>query len=143
MINQKCFITLDGTIIESKKEINVLGVTFDNKLNWSSHIAKFITKAKKALYAVRILKKFFNQVQMRTLLDSFFYSVLYYNSVIWLSPEINSQMKQTLLSVSANALRSCLMYNNAEMSFIRIHEICKKCTPSQIMLYQSSLQLQK
>ena len=112
-------------------------------MNCSSHIAKFITKAKKALYAVRILKKFFNQVQMRTLLYSFFYSVLYYNSVIWLSPQINSQMKRTLLSVSANALRSCLMYNNAEMSFIRIYEICKKCTPSQIMLYQRSLQLHK
>ena len=48
---------------------------------------------------------------MRILLDSYFYSVLYYNSVIWLTPEINSVMKQSLLSVSANALRSCVMSN--------------------------------
>ena len=139
----KLYITLDNTIIESNKEMNVLGVTFDSKLNWSSHIGKAITKAKKSLYAVQLLKKFFNQTQMRTLLDSFFYPVLDYHSVIWLSPEINCQLKQALLSVSANAVMSCLMYNNTEISILKIHEICKKCTPSQIMLYQNSLQLYK
>ena len=122
--------------------MNVLGVTFDSKLNWSSHIAKAIAKAKKALYGLRLLRKYFNKDQMRTLLDSYFYSVLYYNSVIWLTPEICSQMKQSLLSIS-NALRSCMLNNCTEISFIRIHEIWKKCTPSQIMLYQNSLELHK
>ena len=56
-------------------------------------------------------------------------------------------MKQKLLSISACALRSCLtnansVLNNA-ISFEKIHEINKKCTPSQIMLYQASLNLHK
>ena len=139
----KFFINFDGIRIESSKEMNVLGVTFDSKLNWSSHTARAITKAKKALYALRLLKKFFTKDQMRTLLDSYFYSVLYYNSIIWLSPELNYQLKQSLLSISANALRSCMLYNCSEISFIRIHEMCKKCTPSQIMLYQILLRLHK
>ena len=80
---------------------------------------------------------------MRTLLDSHFYSVLYYNSVIWLRPEIENGMKQKLLSISASALRSCLMNKCNVISFERIHELNKKCTPSQIMLYQAALSLHK
>ena len=80
---------------------------------------------------------------MRALLDSNFYSILYYNSVIWLTPDISSIMKQSLLSVSANALRSCMLTNCNEISFERIHMKCKKSTPKQIALYQMSLKLHK
>ena len=52
-------------------------------------------------------------------------------------------MKQALLSISANALRSCMMSYNSELSFVKIHSICKKCTPTQIMSYQLSLSLYK
>ena len=80
---------------------------------------------------------------MRMLLDSYFYSVLYYNSVIWLTPEISSKMKHTLFSISANALRSCLLTNALDISFDNIHKNNKKCTPNQIMLYQISIKLFK
>ena len=52
-------------------------------------------------------------------------------------------MKQCILSISANALRTCLMNDNYEVSFENIHSKCKKCTPKQIALYQSSLKLHK
>ena len=80
---------------------------------------------------------------MRTLLDSNFYSVLYYNAVIWLTPNLTSDLKHNLLSSSACALRSCLMNGGFEISFENIHKIHKKCTPSQIMLYQQALNLHK
>ena len=90
-----------------------------------------------------MLRKFFNDQEMRLLLDSNFYSVLYYNSVLWLTPELSSVLKQSLLSISANALRSCMMSNSTEISFESIHKICKKCTPTQIMSYRTSLLLHK
>ena len=123
--------------------MNVLGVMFDSKLNWSHQISLCISKAKKSLYALRLLKKFFTPHEMRTLLDTYFYSVLYYNACIWLVPEIGFEMKQKLLSISPCALRSCVWNSGNEISFERIHEINKKCTPSQIMLYQSALLLHK
>ena len=125
--------------VKSKKSMNVLGVMFDSKLNWNHHISMCINKAKKALFALRLIKKYFTQTEMRTLLDTYFYSVLYYNSCIWLVPEIGSEMKQKLLSILACALRSCIANNNSVVSFERIHEINRKCTPPQIMLYQSAL----
>ena len=136
-------IRIQDVIVSSKKTINVLGVIFDSKLSWNSHIASAIVKAKKSLYALRLLRKFFNNHEMRTLLDSNFYYVLYYNSVIWLTPNITSDLKQNLLSISACALKSCLTHYGHDISFENIHKINSKCTPKQIMLYQISLNLHK
>ena len=92
--------------------MNVLGVIFDSKLNWEVQIASCINKAKKKLYALRLLKKYFTPDQMRILLDSQFYSVLYSNSVIWLTSDIGAPLKHNLMSISANALRNCIMKKN-------------------------------
>ena len=59
------------------------------------------------------------------------------HAVIWLTPAINETMKQNLMSISANALRSCLMSNNCEILFERIHENATKCTSFQIMMIQA------
>ena len=123
--------------------MNVLGVLFDCKLNWNAHIAKTICKAKKALFALKLLRKYFTPNEMRTLLDSKFYSVLHYNAVIWMTPSISSVMKQSLMSVSANALRSCVLVNCNEISFETVHSVSKKSTPKQIMLNQVALKLHK
>ena len=123
--------------------MNVLGVIFDSKLTWSTHTANAINKAKKALFALRLIKRFFTESEMRTLLDANFYSVLYYNSVIWLTPHLSPDLKQNLLSISACALRSCLMRGGYEISFDNIHKVNKKCTPKQIMQYQIALKLHK
>ena len=48
-----------------------------------------------------------------------------------------------LLSVSACALRSCIGNPENVISFDKLHLINKKCTPNQIMSYQSAIQLHK
>ena len=80
---------------------------------------------------------------MRTLLDAHFYSVLYYNAEIWVIPILCSDMRQQLLSISANAIRSCIGHEGFDFSFDDLHKIHKKCTQKQIMLYKMSLKLHK
>ena len=80
---------------------------------------------------------------MRTLLDSNFYSALYYNAVVWLTPCLTSDLKHDLLTASACALRTCPMSGGFEISFENLHKLHEKCTPGQIMLYQQALQLHK
>ena len=121
----------------------VLGVTFDCRLSWSIHITNCINKAKKSLYALRLLKPLFTPSQMRVLLDSNFYSVLYYNSQIWLTPDLSSSCKHDLLAASSLALRSCLNFPHYDVSFINLHKQSKKCTPDQIMMFQLSLNAYK
>ena len=106
------------------------------------YISNAISKSKRTLFGLRNLKRFFSFNEMRTLLDSYFYSTLYYNSEIWLTPEVSSTMKQSLLSISAHALRSCL-FVNYDLSFENLHKTCMKSTPKQIMLYKISLRLHK
>ena len=80
---------------------------------------------------------------MRTLLDANFYSILYYNAVIWLTPSLSCELKQNLLSISANALRMCLRHDGFDISFENIHRVHKKSTPLQLMLYHQAIQLHK
>ena len=80
---------------------------------------------------------------MRLLLDANFYSILYYNAVIWLTPSRSAESKQNLLSISATALRSCLSNGGFDISFENLHKSHKKCTPTQIMYYQLALNLHK
>ena len=47
------------------------------------------------------------------------------------------------MSISANALKSCLLKENYDVSFENIHLKYKKCTLYQITLCQSSLKLHK
>jgi hypothetical protein len=52
-------ISEDDSIIKSKNEINVLGVLFDSKLQWSNHVSKVSTKANKVLNAIKLIRKCF------------------------------------------------------------------------------------
>ena len=55
----KVSIKLLGSTIHSKKEMNVLGVTFDSKLTWTPHIVNCINKAKKAFFCVETYPQIF------------------------------------------------------------------------------------
>ena len=76
------------TPIVSKDSINVLGITFDSKLNWAKHVANQINKANKALHAIKLIKRYFKQDEILSLLTSNFYSILYYNSEVWHIPKL-------------------------------------------------------
>ena len=58
-------------------------------------------------------------------------------------PNISCDSKHNLLSISANALRSCLICDGFNISFENIHKVNLKCTPSQIMLYQIATNLHR
>ena len=140
---QKISINIQGQLIYSKKSMNVLGVIFDTKLNWSDQVANAIIKSNKALCAIRLIKRYLLPTEVRTLLISNYYSILYYNSEIWLSPNLCHESKQQLMSASANALRSCIPLPNPFVSFEAIHRHFKFSTPSQIGLFKISIQLHK
>jgi hypothetical protein len=82
-------ITLFNSQIKSKGTMNVSGVTFDSKLQWSAQVSNTIIKANCSLCAIKLIKKYFRKAELRTLLTSNFYSILYYNSEIWHIPTLN------------------------------------------------------
>ena len=79
----KSGITLPKLVLKTLKEYckdnEHLGVVFDQKLQWSDHIAHCIQKSSKALTAIRLIRNFFNTKEILQLITSNFYSVLYYS----------------------------------------------------------------
>ena len=136
-------IILNDVIIMSKTSINVLGVSFDSKMTWSNQISQTIQKANKALHAIKIIKKYFSKIEITTLLTSNYFSILYYNSEIWHLPTLSPELKQMLLSASANALKLTQNNPNYMQSFIDIHKSCKRALPEQMILYKHAILLYK
>jgi hypothetical protein len=116
-------ITLNQIIIRSIDFMNVLGVIFDFKLQWSQHISHTISKANSALHTIRLIRQYFTTKELLTLVTENYYSILYYNSEIWHIPNLKPQLKQMLLSVSAKALKLCMKKTDPRLSFNKIHEI--------------------
>ena len=94
--------------INTKKSLNVLGVIFDLKLQWSDHVANAILKASRSLNALKMIRKYFTTKELLSLVTSNYFSILLYNSEIWHSSNLKIILQQKLLSASANALKMCL-----------------------------------
>ena len=70
-------LVIDDAMIESKNEMNVLGITFDSKLQWTSQVSRAIKGANKSLQAIKLIRKYFTRNEIIQLLTSYFYSKLY------------------------------------------------------------------
>ena len=90
-----------------------------------------------------LANKYFSPTEMKTFLTSNYFSSLYYNSEIWLTTSIKVELKQSLLSASANALKSCVPLQNRFISFEAIHKQCNQFTPSQTAYFKLSILLFK
>ena len=136
-------IIVGNVSIKSTQNMNVLGVIFDSKLTWSKHISTQICRANKALHANRMIKIFFSQSEIITLLTSNFYSILYYNSEVWHLPNLKPELNQMLLSSSANALKISQRHPDRMESFTNVHKNCKRALPIQIIEYKHAILLHK
>ena len=75
-------IELDGTEIKSTRTMNVLGILFDSTMKWNDHVNKAINESNSSLYAIKLIRKYFSQDEVRNLLTALYYSKLYYGSEI-------------------------------------------------------------
>jgi hypothetical protein len=98
-------------------------------------------KANRALCAVRLIKKYFNGDELRTLLTSNFFSVRYYNSEIWHLQSLNQHSKQLLIAASAKALKLCFKSQPVLFSYNDIHTLTKRATPPQLQTYKHAILL--
>ena len=136
-------IEVNGININSKPNMNVLGIIFDSKMNWNDQVANVINKTNIALHCIRQIKFYFNPSELLQLITSNVYSIMYYNSEIWNIPTLHYSQKQLLLSTSAKALKICTPSYHDRMSYRELHSINKRGTPEQMCLYKHSLLLYK
>ena len=99
-----------------------------------------VANQKKAIHAIRLIRKYFNPDKLKMLIKTNCYSILYYNCIFWLIPALGVALKQLLLSVPISALRLCGKVGWST-SFEKIHSIYKRATPMKLMLYKHALEL--
>ena len=136
-------LMINGQSIRSKKTINVLGVLFDSKLQWSNQVSQAINKSKKALHGIKLIKKYLTKSEIKMLITSNFYSVLYYNCEIWLSNGLNGRNKQQILAASANALKLLNNVSDLRISYAQLHSQEKRALPMDFSKYRLAIQLYK
>ena len=112
--------------------MNVLGVTFDSKLNWQHLIQLAFKKSKQALQAIRLISNHLTKRELLTIIKSNFYCILYYNAKIWLLHTISPNSKNTIMSVSASPLKICCHVYGPTISLERLNAIINYPTPEQL-----------
>ena len=136
-------VTINGKIIKSKKCINVLGVLFDSKMQWIDQVSQAITKSKKALHGIKLIRKYMTKSEIKMLITSNFYSILYYNCEIWLSRNLHARQKQQILSASACALKILNNVSDIRISYTQLHKLEKRALPMDFAKYRLAIQLFK
>ena len=121
--NHNCInITINNVNIRSKTTINILGNQFDSQMKWETQVSQARKKARKALlHGCNLIKKHFDKNELRQLLTSNYYSVLYYNRGVWHMPSLHTSLKRQLLSASAAALKIMGQSQDIQISFERLH----------------------
>jgi hypothetical protein len=125
-------IVFNNVTIRSKNTINILAIMFDSQLKWDIQVSQSIRKAKSALHGIKLIKKYFDKTELKQLLTSNYYSILYYNSEIWHLPTLNTIQKRQLLSASAAGLKLLSQSNDIVISHERLHTLNARATPTDL-----------
>ena len=112
-------------------------------MKWTQQIANTIKKSKSALNAIKLIRKYFSQTEIKTLITLNFFSIFYNNSEIWHLPILSPKLKQIPLSDSANALKLCLINLDPFTSFANIHSLVGRATQDKYCQYKHALLLHK
>ena len=102
-----------------------------------------IHKSKRALHTIKLINRYFTNIEVRQLITSNYYSILCYNSEIWHIITLNTYSKRQLLSASAVALKLCTPGNASLISYNQLHLLNKRAPPEQYLLYKHALQLHR
>ena len=76
-------LVVDKEIIEGRKVVKLLGITIDNKLNFTEHVSN-ICKVSMKLHALARISNFMCQQKLRTLLKAFIESQFSYCPLVWM-----------------------------------------------------------
>ncbi len=57
-------LKIDSTTIPSKFEMNVMGLTFDSRLNWGPQVSRAIKGANNSFQAIKMIRKYFKRLKL-------------------------------------------------------------------------------
>jgi len=134
-IMDQCSLSVNGTIVNHKPTMKVLGLTFDSHLNWNAHLDKIKQKARFSLHKMKFLRKYLDQSQMKKVITSHFFGTIYYGAPIWMTEVSSSRVWNTLNVLHYKALRTVCSDFRKLKSRRELDTIVKRARPHEWMKY--------
>jgi hypothetical protein len=124
-------VNIDGTQIELKKTLNVLGLTFDHKLHWGVQVEKILKEANSRTQAIRHVHEHLSISECLSVTHGLFFSKFYYCSSVWLTDMLPKTLLQRLTTASNSVLRATFGYRVKDISTDALHSKARLLTPYQ------------
>ena len=99
--------------LTNEKNVKLLGVTIDHKLNFSDHVSKLCKKASIKLHALARVSKYMSMNKLRTIMKAFIESQFGYCPLIWMFH--NRTLNNRINKIHERALR--LVYKDNTSTF--------------------------
>ena len=128
-------IRVKDITVKSTPTLKVLGILFDNRLQWDKQVEKVTKEARRSLQGLKIIKRHFTESELLTLITSLCYSKLYYGSQVWLLPTLKESLYKSLLSQSGQ----CLKLLNRDLSYVSLHKKYLRATPKLFAHYHTAV----
>ena len=106
-------IKIGSEVINNDKNVKLLGVTIDNKLNFSEHVSQLCKKASIKLHALARVSKYMSMNKLRIIMKSFIESQFGYCPLIWMFH--NRTLNNRIIRIHERALR--LVYKDDTSTF--------------------------
>ena len=120
-------MTIADKNITSQNEVQLLGITIDNKLSFSNHIKRICKSANNKVCAILRLRNYMSVDQTKLLINAHVLSQFYYCPLIWMFC-LKKDMK-LIINVHKRALRTT--YNNFYLSYEELLDLDKSVTIHQ------------
>ena len=106
-------ILISDKYIPNSSSQQILGVTFDNKLNFTTHIIKLCKKAGQKIHALARISKFMSEGKRKLIMSAFISSRFSYCPLIWMCH--NRSLNTKINKIHERALR--IVYDDTTSSF--------------------------
>jgi len=122
-------------MVKTMSSMNVLGITFQQNLNWSQQVYKNINGCQRSLHGIKTIRKYFNQNQLKDLVTSFVFSKLFYAFEVWSNNLLNFDCKQKLDSFYYKCCRVVIgdFYNSVNRG--NIDAMMRRARPEEFSDY--------
>ena len=133
-MNGGCIVlNIDGREIKASDSMKVLGIIFDEKLEWEKQVSSTVLKTNKMLHGLR--RRFLNVEQARLAVTAFYFSSLYYGLEVWFHRGLGFHLKKKIRAAHYRALR--LIFGKTYMRD-ELDLLSKRATPDEWADYRIS-----
>ena len=138
-IDNNLNVNVDNQCIHNSPCEKILGINFDNNLNFNIHISKLCKKAGQKLHALSRMSNFMNVSQKKLIMNAFITSHFSYCPLVWMCH--NRSLNSKINKIHERALR--IVFNDNRSTFAELLEKAGSVTIHHRNLQQLAIEVYK